>query len=222
MKKIKVLIADDHTILRKGLRLLLSNTEKFELVGEAENGFEAVELTTKLLPDIVLIDLVMPGMNGIEAIREIKLKSPQMPILVLTSFAEEENVFPAIKAGAMGYLLKDSPPEQLLKAIEDVYHGQSFLHPSIAYMVLKEIKHPAHLPPTENPLTEREMEVLKCIARGLSNTDIATKLSISEWTVRTHTRNILDKLHLANRVQAALYALREGIITLSETSKNNE
>lgn len=222
MKKIKVLIADDHTILRKGLRLLLRNTEKFELVGEAENGREAVELTTKLLPDIVLIDLVMPGMNGIEAIQEIKLKFPKMPILVLTSFAEEENVFPAIKAGAMGYLLKDSPPEQLLKAIEDVYHGQSFLHPSIAYMVLKEIKHPSHLPPTENPLTEREMEVLKCVARGLSNTDIAAKLSISEWTVRTHTRNILDKLHLANRVQAALYALREGIITLSETLKDNE
>jgi len=218
-QKIRVLIADDHAIVREGLRTLISNASDMELVGEAENGIQAVELACTLNPDVALMDLVMPVMDGLEAIRQIKEKSPQISILVLTSFAEEDKVFPAIKAGAMGYLLKDSSPAQLLQAIQDVYHGQSFLHPSIAYMVLRELSQTSDLPPTQNPLTERELDVLKCIARGMSGAQIAKKLVISEWTVRTHTRNILEKLHLANRVQAALYALREGLVDLSNTSE---
>jgi len=218
-QKIRVLIADDHAIVREGLRTLISNASDMELVGEAENGIQAVELACTLNPDVALMDLVMPVMDGLEAIRQIKEKSPQISILVLTSFAEEDKVFPAIKAGAMGYLLKDSSPAQLLQAIQDVYHGQSFLHPSIAYMVLRELSQTSDLPPTQNPLTERELDVLKCIARGMSGAQIAKKLEISEWTVRTHTRNILEKLHLANRVQAALYALREGLVDLSNTSE---
>lgn len=217
-KKIRILIADDHAIVREGLRALISNAPEMELVGEAENGQKAVELVRQFQPDIVLMDLVMPVVDGLEAIRRIKTEYPQTHILVLTSFAEEEKVFPAIKAGAMGYLLKDSSPAQLLQAIHEVYQGQSFLHPTIAYMVLRELKQPSTLPPTENPLTERELEVLKLIARGMSSAAIAKKMVISEWTVRTHTRNILEKLHLANRVQAALYALREGLIDLSNHS----
>ena len=216
MKKIKVLIADDHAIVREGLRTLISNAPDMELAGEAENGLEIIQLTDQIQPDIILMDLVMPKMDGLEAIRNIKQKHPQIPILVLTSFADEDKVFPAIKAGAMGYLLKDTAPSQLLKAIQDVHQGQSFLHPSIAFMVLREMNQPSPLPPTDNPLSAREMEVLKCLAKGLSNPEIAKELFISEWTVRTHIRNILDKLHLANRVQVALYAIREGYVDLND------
>ncbi|MBI9044258.1 MAG: response regulator transcription factor [Anaerolineaceae bacterium] len=214
MAKIKILIADDHAIVREGLRTLVSNSQDMEIVGEATNGKEAVEMALKIKPDVILMDLVMPEMDGLEAIKAIKEQQSEANILVLTSFAEDDKVFPAIKAGALGYLLKDSQPSQLLEAIRDVRNGQSFLHPSIAYMLIREIKQPPDLPPTESPLTNREMVVLKLIAQGLTNSQIAEKLIISEWTVRTHTRNILEKLHLANRVQAALYALREGLVDL--------
>jgi len=187
-----------------------------EVVGQAEDGIEAVHKVRSLQPDVILLDLVMPRQGGIETIRQIKEENPEARILVLTSFAEEDKIFPAIKAGALGYLLKDSSPEQLLRSIRDVYRGQSSLHPSIALKVIREINQPSDLPPTEEPLTERELEVLKLVARGLSNQEIAGELVISERTVSTHVSNILDKLHLANRTQAALYALKEGLTSLDD------
>jgi two-component system, NarL family, response regulator LiaR len=162
------------------------------------------------------MDLVMPRMSGIDAISEIVRDRPATRVLVLTSFAEDEMVFPAIKAGALGYLLKDSLPQQLLQAIYDVHQGESSLHPSIARKLIRELNQPSSLPPSKDPLTEREVDVLRLVAQGLSNRDIAARLSVSEWTVRTHVRNTLGKLHLANRTQAALYALREGLTRLSD------
>jgi DNA-binding NarL/FixJ family response regulator len=182
-----------------------------ELVAEATNGQEAVELAQATLPDVIVMDLVMPVKDGLTAIKEIDQLLPSTPILVLTSFPDENNVFEAIKAGAMGFLLKDSSPEQLLEAIRTVHAGESVLHPSIARKLMQEIKHPPELPPAAEPLTPRELEVLQCLAQGLSNREIAAELSVSIRTVTTHVRNILDKLQLANRTQAALYAQEQGI-----------
>jgi NarL family two-component system response regulator LiaR len=163
------------------------------------------------------MDLMMPVKSGLEAIEEIKQEQPEVGILVLTSFSEEDKVFPAIKAGALGYLLKDATPEELLDAIRAVHRGEVSLHPTIARKLMHEIKRPpAELAPTEEPLTERELAVLKLVAEGLPNREIAEKLVVSEWTVYTHVRNILSKLHLANRTQVALYALRKGLATLEE------
>jgi len=212
---IRILIADDHAIVREGLRALIDTERGMELVGEAADGVEAVLRAHSLQPDVILLDLVMPRKDGIEAIGEIKQENPEARILVLTSFAEDDKVFPAIKAGALGYLLKDSSPQELLQAIRDVYRGESSLHPTIARKVIGELNRPPeNLPPTEEPLTEREVEVLSLVARGLSNQEIADRLVVSERTVRTHVSNILGKLHLANRTQAALYAVREGLADL--------
>ena len=208
---IRVLIAEDHAVVREGLRLLISSEVGMEVVGQAADGAEAVQLNRSLQPDVILLDLVMPRKNGIEAIDEIKQGFPEARILVLTSFAEDDKVFPAIKAGAQGYLLKDSSPQELLQGIRDTYQGEISLHPVIARKLFREINRPSELPLAEEPLTVREMEVLKLIAQGLSNQSIAEKLVISERTVRTHVGHILHKLHLANRTQAALYALREGL-----------
>ncbi len=213
---IRVLIADDHGIVRKGLRALLSTEPHIEVVGEAETGRQAVDEALRLQPDVVLMDLVMPGMDGLEAIRELRAKSPRIRILVLTSFAGDDKVFPAIKAGALGYLLKDSDPEELVRAIHQVHRGESSLHPLIARKVLQEISRPLDRPPTPEPLTEREVEVLQLVARGCSNQDIADHLVITEATVRSHVSNILGKLHLASRTQAALYALRRGLASLED------
>ena len=213
-KPIRVLIADDHPVVRRGLRTLFSSKPGIEPVGEAADGAEAVLMARSLQPDVILLDMVMPHKNGLEAINEIKQENPEARILVLTSFAEDEKVFPAIKAGALGYLLKDSSPEELLDAIRNVYHGQSSLHPTIARKLINELKRPSDSLPTQTTLTDREVEVLKLVAQGLTNHEIADKLVLSEWTVRTHVRNILDKLHLANRTQAALYALKEGLADL--------
>lgn len=213
---IRVLIADDHGIVRKGLRALLSTEPHIEVVGEAETGRQAVEEALRLQPDVVLMDLVMPGMDGLEAIRELRAKSARIRILVLTSFAGDDKVFPAIKAGALGYLLKDSSPEQLVQAIHQVYRGESSLHPLIARKVLQELSRPSDRPPTPEPLTEREVEVLQLVAQGCSNQDIADRLVITEATVRSHVSNILGKLHLASRTQAALYALRQGLASLKD------
>jgi NarL family two-component system response regulator LiaR len=211
---IRILIADDHAIVREGLRALISTKPDMELVGEAADGVEAVLKARSLRPDVILLDLVMPRKDGIEAIGEIKGENPEARILVLTSFAEDHKVFPAIQAGALGYLLKDSSPQELLKAIREVYQGESSLHPTIARKLIRELhRPPGSLPPTEEPLTEREMEVLSLVARGLSNQEIADRLVVSERTVRTHVSNILGKLHLANRTQAALYAVREGLVS---------
>jgi NarL family two-component system response regulator LiaR len=211
-KPIRVLIADDHPVVRRGLASLINIRTEMELVGEAVDGVEAVDKALLLKPDVILLDLVMPRKGGLEAIDEIKQENPDARILILTSFADDDKVFPAIKAGALGYLLKDSPPEMLLTAIHDVYRGESSLHPTIARKLIRELNQPPpNLPPTEEPLTRREMEVLRLVARGLSNQEIATELVISEGTVRIHVSNILGKLHLANRTQATLYALQEGL-----------
>ncbi len=215
-KSIRILIADDHAIVRKGIRALLATEADIEVVGEAADGKEAVEKAERLHPDVILMDLVMPGMDGIEATRRITTRQPETRILVLTSFAEDEKVFPALKAGALGYLLKDAGPEELVRAIRQVYCGESSLHPAIARKVLQELSRPPERPPTPEPLTERELEVLRLIAKGKSNREIAEELVISEATVRTHVSNILGKLQLASRTQAALYALREGIAKLSQ------
>lgn len=211
---IRVLITDDHAVVREGLRALIISEPGLEVIGEATNGVEAVEKAKSLRPDVILLDLMMPRKNGIEAIADIKADDPEARILVLTSFAEDDKVFPAIKAGALGYLLKDSSPHELLQAIRDTYDGESSLHPTIARKLIREINQPPDLPPAEDPLTEREVEVLKLVAQGLANQEIAEQLVISERTVRTHVGNILDKLHLANRTQAALYAVREGLARL--------
>ena len=215
-KRITVLISDDQAIVRKGTRALLATEPNIEVVGEAENGQAAVDQAKKLNPDVILMDLVMPEMDGIEAIRRITACQPETRILVLTSFATDDKVFPAIKAGALGYLLKDSSPEELVQAIQQVYRGEPSLHPTIARKVLQELSRPkeAEKSATPEPLTGRELEVLRLVARGLSNQQIAYKLIISEATVRTHVSNILSKLHLASRIQAALYALDKGLATL--------
>jgi NarL family two-component system response regulator LiaR len=192
------------------------------VLGEASDGLEAIAQAEALKPDVILMDLVMPRMDGIEAIRQIKARQPDVRILALTSFVADDQVFPAIKAGALGYLLKDSDPEDLITAIKNVYRGEPFLHPNIARKVLEELSHPAGSAPTPEPLTERELEVLQLVAQGLSNQEIAEKLVIGDATVRTHIGNILSKLHLANRVQAALYALRKGLSSLDDPGAAEE
>jgi NarL family two-component system response regulator LiaR len=205
---------DDHTIVRKGIRALLAEIADLEVVGEAADGQEAIVQADRLRPDVILMDLAMPRMDGIEATRQIKLRQPESRVLVMTSFATDEKVLPAIKSGALGYLLKESAPADLIQAIRQIHRGESSLHSVIARKVLQEIAHPPDRPPTPDPLTERESEVLRLVAQGLDNQDIAEKLHISVTTVRTHVSNIMSKLYLANRVQAALYALREGLALL--------
>ena len=213
---IRALVVDDHAIIRKGMRAVLELVPDIELVGEAENGRQAMKLDAELSPDVILMDLMMPEMNGIECIKQIKTQHAGARILVLTNFAGEDMIFPAIKAGAMGYHLKDSSPEALIEAIRQVSRGVASLHPSIAKKLLDELNHAEkqHLP--DESLTQREVEILRLLAQGLENREIAEKLFISEATVRTHVSNILGKLHLASRTQAALYALREGIASLDE------
>jgi NarL family two-component system response regulator LiaR len=213
---IRVFVADDHAIVRKGIRAVLEIVPDIEVVGEAENGRDAVYRVAELQPDVILMDLVMPEMDGIEAIQRIKERQPEAHILVLTTFAGEDKIFPAIKAGALGYHLKESRPQELARAIRQVHHGESSLHPLIARKVLEELSRPSDRPPTPDPLTQREVEVLRLVAQGLENWEIAEKLVITEATVRTHVSNITSKLHVASRTQAALYALREGIASLDE------
>jgi two-component system, NarL family, response regulator LiaR len=213
---IRVLITDDHAIVRKGLSVLLATERDIKVVGEARDGLEAVEKAASLKPDVVLMDLMMPRMDGIEATRKITEADPEVRILVLTSFAADDKVFPAVKAGALGYLLKDTGPEELVEAIHRVHQGEPSLQPDIARKVLQELSHPGKGAPTTDPLTARELEVLRLISKGLSNKEIAAKIFVAEWTVRTHVSNILSKLHLASRTQAALYALRSGLASLDE------
>jgi NarL family two-component system response regulator LiaR len=214
MHKIRTLIADDHLVVREGLGAIITAQPDMALVGKATNGAEAVALAQALTPHVILMDLVMPQMDGVEATRRIKSAKIDAHILVLTSYASDARVFSAIKAGALGYLLKDATHDQLLQAIRDVARGNLALHPEIALKVIRELEEPTDLPITVDPLTAREIETLRWIARGLSNQEIAGELTIHERTVAKYVSSILTKLHLANRTQAALYALREGIAEL--------
>ena len=207
-----LLIADDHSVVRAGMRFLLATEPGIDIVGEAEDGEQVVQKARELHPDVILLDLKMPHKDGVAAITEIKQLQPDTRILVLTSFSDNEHVFAAIKAGAHGYLLKDSSPQELIEAIRDVHAGESSLHPVIARKLIQELNAPpTELPPTDALLTERELEVIMLVARGLSNRDIGIQLVVSERTIRSHVSSILAKLHLANRTQAALYAIRKGL-----------
>jgi NarL family two-component system response regulator LiaR len=205
---ISVVIADDHPFVRHGLRTYLETLEDMDVAGEATNGVEAVELVERLLPDVVLMDLVMPELDGIGAIRRIREVAPSTRVIALTSFADDEKVFPAIKAGAAGYLLKDVRPADLADAVRKASRGEALLAPSVAARLMQEVSGER---PAPAGLTARELEVLRLIARGMSNKQIAGELVVSEKTVKTHVSNILAKLHLADRTQAALYAVREGL-----------
>ena len=217
-RPIRVLMVDDHAVVRKGLCALLEREPGIEVVAEAENGERAVQLAARLRPDVVLMDLEMPVLDGIGATRRISEQQPECKIVVLTSHAAEEDVFPALKAGAQGYLLKHSPPDEVLHAIRRAYEGETVLHPAIARMMLQDLRRPARptQPRTTDPLSERELEVLRLIARGMSNQEIADTLVVGEATVRSHVSAILRKLQLASRTQAALYALREGLASLED------
>jgi len=213
-EKIRVLVADDHDIVREGLRTILGMEPDMELVGEARDGVEAVEKAVALSPDVILIDLVMPRKNGIQAIREIKEKVPSVRILVLTSFAEDSHVFPAIEAGALGFMLKDTTTATLIQAIRIVSRDEPSLHPTVARKLMAARMQKTQTDERVEPLTRREQQVLVLLAKGLTNQGIADQLVLSELTVRTHVSNILSKLNLENRTQAALYALRHGMADL--------
>lgn len=211
MKKIRVLVVDDESVVREGVVAILSYQQDLEVVAEAENGVKALEAARKTKPDVILLDMVMPKQDGLATIPKLRELVPDARILVLTSFAESDRVYQTIKAGALGYLLKDSTRVQLLQAIRDVAKGQASIHPSVALKVIHEIDHPSELMYTSEPLTPRELDTLRLIARGLSNQEIATALTVHERTIAKYVSNILDKLQLANRTQAALYAIREGL-----------
>jgi two-component system, NarL family, response regulator LiaR len=213
---IRVLIVDDHTIVRRGLKALLAQTEDIQVIGEADNGLEAVRLSQELEPDVILMDLLMPKMDGIEATRQIINGQPHMRVLVMTSFVCDDKIFPAIKAGALGYLLKESETGELIWSIYKVHRGELSLPAIIARKIIKEIQDPPAEKPTSDPLTLKEVEVLQLLATGLSNEEICARLEISNSTVRSHINRLMAKLRLANRVQATLYALCEGLTCLEE------
>lgn len=208
---IRVLIADDHAVVRQGLKTFLELQDDIEVVEDVADGEAAVAAVERESPDVVLMDLVMPGVDGVEAIRRIKEGRPQARVLVLSSFLDDERLFPAVRAGAAGYLLKDVEPRELVKAIRTVHGGEALLHPAVAARLMDEFAAgPAE--PNADGLTDREREVLTLIARGLSNKLIARELSISEKTVKAHVSSILGKLGVSDRTQAALYAVRSGLV----------
>ena len=217
--KIRVLLVDDHALVRQGLRMFIDMQNDMEVTGEGANGNEAVELATTLKPDVILLDLVMPGMNGVEATLKILQSDPHARVLILTSFGDDDQVFPAIRAGAQGYLLKDIQPVDLVKAIRETSQGKAQLHPDIARRLMAAVSGEKPLQSTKPAsrskelagLTERELEVLEQIARGLTNREIAEKMVISEKTVKTHVSNLLDKLGLEDRTRAAIWALKHGL-----------
>lgn len=210
---ISVLLVDDHAVVRQGVKAFLITQPDLSVVGEAGSGEEAVQLAEKHVPDVILMDLIMPKMDGVEATRRIKQVSPRSQVVVLTSYHEDEHIFPALKAGALSYVLKDVSAEELAAAIRKAANGEAVLHPRVAARVIKELqgKRTDKLNPFTE-LSERELEVLKLIADGMSNAELAAKLVLSEKTVKGHVSNILSKLHLADRTQAAVFAWREGVV----------
>jgi NarL family two-component system response regulator LiaR len=214
---IRVLVVDDHPVVQQGLSGLITPRYGMTVVGQAKDGDEAVEKARSLRPDVILMDLIMSGKSGLEAIVEIRHENPEARILVLTSFGEEDRISAAVRAGALGYLLKDSPPDELLHAIREVAKGNLFLPQDVALKLVQDLQHPKQdVPSPEATLTERELEVLKLVVQGLSNKQIAAKLFVSEVTVRYHISNILDRLHLDNRIQAAVYAVQKGLVSKGE------
>lgn len=211
MKKIKVLVVEDQSVVREGVVAILSFQDDMEVVGEAKDGIDAVELAKKNRPDVVLLDMVMPRQDGLTTIPLLKDHVPNAHILVLTSFAESNRVYQAIKLGALGYMLKDTTRVQLIQSIRDVAKGQASIHPSIAVKVIHEIDNPSEDTNMTNTLTRRELETLRLIARGLSNQEIALMMVLHERTIAKYVSSILNKLHLANRTQAALYAIDQGL-----------
>jgi DNA-binding NarL/FixJ family response regulator len=207
---IRILLVDDHTVVRQGLRMVLSLESDLEVVGEAANGREAVEQARRLQPQVVLMDLLMPVMNGVDAIRAIKQEHPEIEVVALTSVLEDRLVIDAVEAGAMGYLLKETGPDTLFEAIRAASRGEVRLDPQAQKRLLREVR----TPEMREALTSRETETLRLLARGLANKEIAGELGISEMTVKTHVSNVLSKLDLASRTQAALFALREGLVGL--------
>jgi NarL family two-component system response regulator LiaR len=210
---ITVLIVDDHEVVRKGIRGYLETLPEYEVVGEAESGEQAVELVTRLVPDVILMDLMLPGMDGVEATRIVKNISPRTQIVVLTSYHDDTLIFPALKAGAISYILKDMKMTKLGEAITKAHNGEVILHPKVASRVLQNLRRDSDnesIIYTE--LTDRELDVLKLIAKGYSNSQIAEDLVISENTVKGHVSNILSKLHLGDRTQAAVFAWQQGIV----------
>jgi two-component system, NarL family, response regulator LiaR len=210
-EQIRVMIVDDHAVVREGLRTYLELEDRFVLVGEASNGREAADKVRALKPDVVLMDLLMPVMDGIEATRAIKQNAPDVKVIVLTSFTDDEHIMPAIEAGATGYLLKDVSAEDLVKAIQGAHQGQAQLHPEVARKLMEQVRQPRKSERPGEDLTPREMEVLRLIASGMSNKEIARELVMTERTVKGHVSNILGKLNLQDRTQAALYAVRHGL-----------
>jgi DNA-binding NarL/FixJ family response regulator len=209
---IRVLIADDHAVVREGLRAFLALQDDVEVVGEAADGEEAVQAVVRLEPDVALVDLVMPRVDGLEAIGRIRAERPQTRVIVLTSFVDEDKMLPAVRAGAVGYLLKDVAPQELVSAIRTVHGGGTLLHPTVVEELVREVSRDGGAATAPNPLTAREREVLALIARGRANKAIAFELGVAEKTVKTHVSNILGKLGLTDRTQAALYAVREGLV----------
>ena len=213
-KNIRILIVDDHPVVRHGLRGMLNIKPGLEVVGEAEDGDEAILQARALEPDVILLDLILPRKDGLAVIEELKQEVHQAYILVLTSLTEDEKLIAALDAGAQGCLLKDSSPTELVRAVRDVYEGELALHPAIARKLLSSSEQPSETQTYYDSLTKREVEILQLLAQGLSNRQIAESMVISEQTVRSHVTHILEKLGLANRTQAALYALRQGITQL--------
>lgn len=209
---IRIIIVDDHAVVRQGLRFLLEQQPDISVVGECGDGKQAITLASTLLPDVILLDLLMPHMDGTTAVREIKRITPTTRIIILTSYYEDDQIFSVIKAGALSYLLKDSSPQELVAAVRAAARGESTLHPMVAAKVLREMQQQSPL----DELTPRERDVLVLIARGRSNHEIAVELSIGEQTVKTHVSNILSKLHLADRTQAAIYALQKRLVPLKD------
>lgn len=211
-ERIRVLLVDDHLLVRQGIRSLLSQEEQIEIVSEAGDGVEATLRARQYHPDVILMDLHMPRKSGIEATREILQEEPESKILILTGFADEDDVLDVIRAGAVGYLLKDTPSKELCQAIAGIYNGRSSLHPTVATTLIREFRSPSDGAEDTPHLTARERDVLLEVSHGSSNQEIADTLMIGERTVRTHISNLMSKLHLNNRTQVALYAMRSGLI----------